>query len=481
MKRLLFVIIIQAFILSTFAQNVDRSKPPELPPPAKMNLPAIQQFDLSNGLKVILMEKHEVPLLQLNLIVKVGTVNDPIDKIGLTSMMMTMLPEGAAGKSSLELADSIDFLGASISANADYHYSKVTLHTPVSKFDEALKIMSEIVVKPDFPGNELERKKKERLTRLMQWHDEPTAVASIAFNELLFGKEYPYGRSSIGNEKTIKGISVEDIKSIHNKYFNADNSYIIAVGDITREELNNKLEQSFGSWEKGEVADVKLNNAPQVNKRTVYLIDKPDAAQSVIYIGHIGVPRNTEDYNAINIMNTILGGSFTSRLNQNLREAKGYTYGASSYFGFRKAAGPFGASSSVQSEVTDKALVEFMKELRNIRETVSADEMDRAKNYIALGYPQQFQTVSNIAGKLEELVEYNLPSDYFNKFISEILETSDEEVNSAADKYIDPDKVIIVVVGDKAKIEEGIKALNLGEVINLSIEDVLGKVPEIGG
>jgi zinc protease len=483
MKRLIFfisaIILLQGSMIGISAQTADRKKLPELPPPAKLNLPPIQQIELSNGMKVVLMEKHEVPLIQLNVVIKAGTANDPDGKTGLASMVMAMLMEGAGGLSSLNLADSIDFLGAAINTGADYHTSIVSLNTPASKFDNALVYLTDIIVNPDFPVVELDRMKKERLTRIMQWHDEPTAIASNAFNELLFGKQHVYGRPSIGSEKSINNISINDLKEFHNTYFNAENSFIAAVGDISKDELQTKLEQKFGTWKKGDAVDEKTDNAQQVNKRTVYLIDKPGAAQSVIYMGRIGVPRKTEDYYAIDIMNTILGGSFSSRLNQNLREDKGYTYGAGSYFGFRKAAGPFAATSSVQSEVTDKALIEFMKELNAIGKTITSDEITRAKNYIALGYPQDFQTVSSIAGKIKELLEYELPSDYFNNYITNILEVSEDEIRNAAQKYIDPDKLLIVVVGDRMKIEKGIKELNYGEVINMTIEDVLGKVPEI--
>jgi zinc protease len=481
MKKIsyLTVVILLVLFQLTPAQEIDRTKIPELPPPAKLNLPAIQELQLSNGLRVVLMEKHEVPLIQLHVVAKTGIVNDPSGKSGLASMVMAMLPEGAAGKSSLELADSIDFLGADINSGTDYHFARIMLHTPVSKFDASLRILSDIVMRPDFPDAELARKKKERLTTLMQWHDEPTAIASVAFNKLLFGEDYPYGRPAIGNESSIKSINSGDLKDFHQRYFTADNSFIVAVGDITTDELKNKLEAAFGAWKNGKVETTELKNAPQVSQRTVYLIDKPGAAQSVISMGHVGAQRKTDDYLAINIMNTILGGSFTSRLNQNLREEHGYTYGAFSYFAFRNAAGPFNASSSVQSEVTDKALTEFMKEIKGILEPIPADEIRKAKNFIALGYPQNFQMVESIAGRLEEMLEYNLPADYFNNYVTDVLETPDDAVNGAAKEYIDPERLIIVVVGDRSKIEEGIKALNLGELKNLTIADVLGKVPVI--
>ena len=471
------LIVVSAFCFSLYAQSPDRTKPPQLPPPQKLNLPAIQQFSLSNGLKVVLMEKHEVPLVQLNVVIKMGSVNDPENKTGLAGLTMNMLTEGAAGKSSLEIADAIDFLGAKISTNAGAHSSDVYLHTPLSKFDDALKIMSDIILRPDFPRKELDRKKKDRLTSLMQMHDQPTAIASAAFNKILFGKDHPYGR--ITSENEINGYSVGDMKSFYKKYSTANNSFIIVVGDIKKEELKKKLENNFGKWQKGNVKQVKINEPAQVANRIVYLIDKPGAAQSVINIGRIGTSRLSPDYNPVVVMNTLLGGSFTSRLNQNLREKHGYTYGASSRFMFRPAPGSFIAASSVQTEVTDKALTEFFNELNGIREPLTDADLNRAKNLVALSYPGNFQSVSEIAGQLEDMMLYNLPSNYFGNFVSNILSVKETEVNGAAKKYIVPDQMIVVVVGDKAKIEEGIKNLNLGEVKNLSVDDVLGKVPQL--
>ena len=482
MKKILFFVYLSIFIFLfssvLMSQNPERSRPPKLPDPKPLQLPQVQHFELSNGLKVILMEKHEVPLVQLNVVVKTGTINDPRDKTGLANITLDMMDEGAAGKSSLELSDAIDFLGAEISTKAGRYYSEVDLHTPLSKFEEALKIMGDIILHPDFPENELDRKKKERLTIITQWHDNPSAIAGMAFNKYLYG-DHPYGRIYLGNEKSINSFSIDDLKNFYNEYFKSNNAFVVAVGDIKKDELQNKLENVFSKWENGNVEEVSIAEPEQVKKRIIYLIDKSGSAQSVIYIGRIGPKRLTPEYNSIIVMNTILGGSFTSRLNDNLREQHGYTYGARSRFSFGPIPGNFIAYSSVQTEVTDKALMEFFKELNRIREPIPQEEVNRAKNLVALSYPSDFQSVFNIAGQLKDMVEYNLPSDYFDNYINQILNVQEDEINSAAEKYIVPDKMIVVVVGDKTKIEDGIKALNLGEIKNLSIEDVMGEVPII--
>jgi predicted Zn-dependent peptidase len=464
---------------NAFAQHPDRSKLPELPLPSPLNLPEVQKFELSNGLKVFLMEKHDVPLVQMNLIIKAGIVNDPGDKSGLASLTLDMMDEGAGDKDALQLADAIDFLGARISTNAGYHASRISLFTPYSKLNDALKLFAEIALHPTFPEKELARLKKERLTTLMQWHDEPNAIASVMFNKVLYGDDHPYGRPSLGNENSIKELSIDDLKKFHSGYFKPNNAYLIVVGSVKQSEVKQKLEKEFSKWKRAEVKQAKLTNARQVTDRVIYLVDKPGAAQSVISIGRIGVKRLTDDYNSIIVMNTILGGSFSSRLNQNLREQHGYTYGARSSFAFRDEAGPFSAGASVQTDVTDKALVEFFNELNAIRLPISAEELGKAKNYVALGYPENFQTISRIAIQLEEMLQYSLPENYFNNYMNDVLSVNAEQVHAAADKYIQPVQVAIIIVGDRQKIEQGVKDLNLGELKFYTIEDVLGKVPEL--
>lgn len=476
-----FSVIVIAATLFAFsnlpAQIADRSKVPPLGEPKKLSLPEIQTFELSNGLKVVLMEKHTVPLVQMNVVVKSGIANDPDDKSGLASFTADMLDEGAAGKTSLELADAINYLGVRISTFSRWHKIGVNLHSPLSKFDDALKILADILLRSDFPQKELDRIRNEKLTTLLQWHDQATTIANVMFQRTLFGKDHPYGRPTIGNEKSLKGFNVDDLKNFHSKFFKANNAYLLVVGDITKEQLLPKLESAFGKWEKGEVPAAELEETDQVKKRVIYLVDKPGSAQSVIMIGRIGTERLTEDYFPITVMNTILGGSFTSRLNNNLREQHGYTYGAGSAFDMRPYPGPFIARSSVQTEVTDKALVEFFKELNGILKPVPEEELTRAKNYVALGYPENFQTVADIAFNLEELVDYNLPGDYFNNCIDNVLNVNGEHVTKTAKKYIVPEKMAVVIVGDRSKIEDGIKKLNLGEIKHYKIEDVLGKKP----
>jgi len=444
-----------------------------------MKLPQIQHLKLSNGLEVTLMEKHEVPLVQINVILKTGSAMDPPGKSGLATMTADMLDEGAGGRTALELADAVDFLGADLSASAGYHTTVVNLFTPLSKLDSAITLLADVVLRPAFPKEELERLRKERLTTFLQWRDQPQAISSVAFNALLFGSRHPYGTTPLGNETSVRSFSVADLERFHQQHFRPNNALVVVVGDVTPEHVEAMFERIFGQWNGGSVASGNWPQVSQVEQRVVYLVDKPGSAQSVIRIGRIGVERTTKDYFPLQVLNTILGGSFASRLNQNLREEHGYSYGAGSVFDMRPLPGPFLAASSVQTDVTDKALVEFMKEFADILKPIPEEELARAKNYVALGYPENFQSVGQIAAQLDEMVLYRLPGDYFNTYIPNVLRITGEDVETAARAYLDPAKMIITVVGDRKSIEKGIRALNLGPVEVLSIDDVLGKAPKL--
>jgi predicted Zn-dependent peptidase len=470
------------FIFSNVAaQAPDRSKAPELGPPPALKLSAIQHFKLSNGLPVVLMEKHGLPLVQIDLLIKAGSAMDPAGKNGLASLTAAMLDEGAGPRNALQLADAIDFLGAEISAAAGQHNSIVALNTPLAKLDSALGLMADVALRPLFLQAELDRQRKERLTTLVQWHDQPRAIASVAFNQTLYGAKHPYGISTLGDEKTLRGFRVEDLKDFHSTYFRANNATLVVAGNVDSKNILSKLEAAFGKWETGKIPAMTWPAVSQVQKRQIWLVDKPGAAQSEIRLGRIGVPRLTEDYFALVVMNTILGGSFTSRLNQNLREKHGYSYGAGSAFDFRPLPGPFIASAAVQTSKTDSALFEFMNELNGIMQPVSDGELNRAKNYVALSFPQDFQSLAQIAGQLEELITYNLPSEYFNTYIERILAVTKDDVLRVAKKYLDPEKVAIIVVGDRKIIEKGVRGLNLGPLQIMTVDQVLGKVPVLEG
>ncbi len=467
------------FSVPLFAQSPDRSKPPVLGPTPSLKVNAIQHFTLSNGLKVVVYEKKEVPIIQMNLVVKAGSVNESPDKLGLAGMTANMMDEGAAGKSSLELSDEIDYLGAEIGASGGLHNSGVSLRSTVSKFDAALKLFTDILLHPDFPATELERLKKQYITSLFQGFDQPRVIAAAASSSLVYGKEHQYGRTSAGNEKTISSFTSDDLKKFYSTYYRPNNAFLVVVGDVNAKEVVAKIESALAGWQKADVKAVSISKPKQVDGRNIFLIDKPEAAQSVIRICRVGVDRKSEDYFPIMVMNTILGGSFTSRLNTNLREENHYAYGASSGFSMRPLAGPFTAASDVQTDKTEKALNEFMKELNGISKPVSDDELMKAKNFLALGYPDNFSSVGSIAAQIGEMVDYELPESYFNEYIAKVLAVTKDDVRRVAKKYIDTDDLAIIIVGDKAKVEKGLKETKVGKIINMVPTDVLGPMPKL--
>lgn len=477
-----------AFLLLCFAligqtavsQKPDRSQPPVIGPPPMLHLGAIQHLKLANGIPVVLYEKHDVPLAEVSVIVRTGAINDPEGKAGLASMVASMMTEGAGRRTALEVADAVDYLGAQLNAEAGNHTFGVSVNTPVATLDSALVLMADVLLRPAFPAAELERQRADRLTTLLQWRDDPNVLASILCNRALFGN-HPYGIPSIGTVQSIRSFTTEDLRSFHAAHFGANLATIAVVGDVTPKALMQKLNAAFGAWKPVKASPYPVLTVPQVQGRRILLVDKPDAPQTAIRIGRIGAARLTEDFFAINVMNTILGGSFTSRLNHTLREVHGYTYGAHSMFDFRPLPGPFVAAASVQTQVTDSSLVEFMKELRGIGEPVPPADLERGKNYIALSYPTNFQTVSEIVGQLEDLVIYDLPDSYFNDYIGSILAITQGQVQAAARKYVDTDNMIIVLVGDRTSILPKVDALHLGPISVLSVDDILGAAPVAQG
>ena len=474
----LIVVTVAVFLTSAAiaAQKPDRGTVPKPGAPPALKLPPIQKLKLANGLPVWIVEQHEVPMAQVNLIVRAGSGADPAGKFGVASMTANMLDEGAGGKSALELADAIEFLGAALGTSSTFDYSAVRVSAPVARLGDALPLMAEVVLNPNFPSNELERLRKERLTRLLQARDDPAAIMEMAFPRIVFGEKHRYGTPAGGGTAEVKAMTVDDLRSFHQTYYRPENATMLVVGDVTAASVMPLLERAFGSWKGTGPATVvaKIPEAPQLTKRQIYIIDKPGAAQSQIRIGWVGVPRSTPDYPTIQVLNTVLGGSFTSRLNTNLRETHGYSYGANSGFEERVSPGSFSASAGVQTDKTADALKEFFNELTGILKPIPGDELDKAKNYVALGFPAEFESTGDLAQKMEEQVVHSLPDEYFPSYIRSVVQVTGPGVEKAAGRYIQPDKFAVVVVGDRKVIESGIKALNLGPIEFMTVEQAVG-------
>lgn len=460
----------------------DRSKPPALGPVRPLKLPLVQKLKLANGVPVLLVELHEVPVVQVNVVVRAGAGADPLDKPGLASLTAAMLDEGAGSRNALQIADEIDYLGADLGTSARWDASAVGLHVPVKRLAAALPIFADVVLRPTFPAGDLDRVRKERLTDLLQARDEPPTIASVAFANALYGGKHRYGTPVMGTEASVRAFSRADLVSFHERAFQPANAAIIVVGDVTPASIQKDLDGAFGAWKAGSGnAPAAVPAAPQVGARGVWIVDRPGSAQSEIRIGRVGPPRSTNDYFPLVVMNTILGGSFTSRLMQNLRETHGYAYGARSSFDYRLSTGPFIAAAAVQTDKTGPAISEFFKELDAIRKTVTEAEVTKAKNYVALSFPSDVETTTDIASRLGEQFIYALPDGWLDTYVQKVQAVTLADVQRVGREYVDPDRVAVVIVGDRKKIEVEVRALNLGTVRTLSVEEVFGVAKRAGG
>ena len=447
--------------------------PPTLADPKPLSLPQVVERTLDNGLRILVVEHHELPIVDMVMIVKSGNEEDPSRRAGLASLTAAMLDEGTRTRNALQIADQVGYLGINLSTASGWDASRVSLHSPTAVLDSAFALFADVVLRPNFPSKELERLRKERLTSILQQRDRGPVIADMAFSSILYGEEHPYGRAQQGTEASVKAIKREDLQTYYSQHYKPNNSVLVVVGDVNVDRIVEQARAAFAGWQRGNVPATQVKaSQPATANTTVYLIDKPGAPQSSFRIGSIGVARATQDYVPLMVMNTILGGAFTSRLNNNLRETKGYTYGAGSAFDMRQAEGPFTARAEIVREKSDSALVEFMKELRNIREPVPAQELDKAKRYLQLGLPAQFETTQDIAFRLVPVALYDLPLDYFNSYAQKISAVTAADVQRVAQQYVRPDNFSVVVVGDLKSIEQGIRKLQVGKV---EIRDISGR------
>jgi zinc protease len=431
-------------------------------PDPKFTLPAIEKTKLSNGLDVWLVRQTELPIVSMNLVLKSGGTLDPNDRSGVSSMTATMLNQGTTSRSAVDIANQLQSIGASVNAGAGWDSSNISMQSLTKNLDQALNIYSDVVVNPSFPNTELETIRRRAIVGFAQRKANPTAVSDLVYNKVLYGNQ-PYARQLGGDEKSIKAMTRDDLVSFYSTNYRPNNATLIVVGDVDSKTLMPKLEKAFAGWKAGSVPAMSAANFTMTGKPGIYIVDKPGAPQSSVSIGQVGVDRSNPDYFALQLMNSILGGGGTARLFMNLREDKGYTYGAYSRFVYRRGAGPFSASAEVQTRSTKEAVNEFLKELNGIRGAipVTQTELDTNKQSLIRGYPQGFETVGQISNQLSNLVTYNLPDSYFNDYISRVNAVTLQDINRVANKYLTPDKMAIVIVGDKSVIEPKLKELNM--------------------
>lgn len=465
------------FASTSGQQQPERTHPPALGPAPVLHLPPIQKRTLANGIPVWVVESHEVPLVQMDVLVRTGSSADPAGKFGLASLTAAMLDEGAGSRSALEIADAVDFVGAELEAGSGFDASAVRLNVPVAHLDAVLPVLADLVQRPTFPQAEIDRVRQERITSLLQARDDASSVATMAFSRVVFGPTYRYGTSAVGTPATLRGFTRADLVAFHASAFRPGTVAIVVAGDVRADDVVRRLDRQFGGWRVAGPPSqtIALAPAPQLTARTITIVDMPGAEQSQVRIGWIGAARSTPDYFTLQVLNTILGGSFSSRLNQNLREEHGYTYGARSSFDMRLSPGPFVAAAGIQTDKTADALHEFFVELTRIAQPVPADELTRAKNYVAFGFPSQFETIEELASHIEDLIVYGLPDDYFEQYVPKIEAVTAGDVQQAAAKYIRPDRFAIVIAGDRQKIEAPVRALGLGPVKVVSVSEAVGE------
>lgn len=437
-----------------------RSRLPKGGPDPNFSLPAIEKTKLSNGMNVWFVRQAELPIISMNMVMKTGGLQDPDGKSGVSNFTAGLLTQGTKTRSAEDVSNQLQSIGASVNAGSGWDSTNVSMQTLTKNLDKALDIYADVVMNPSFPASELETTRRRSLVGLMQRRSIPTAVASTVFDKVLYGDQ-PYGHQLSGDEASVKAITRDDLESFYKTNYGPDGATLIVAGDVDAKTMMPKLEKAFGAWKGGSAATAEAPSAQMKAKPGIYLVDKPGAAQSSVSIGQVGVDRANPDYYALQVMNSILGGGGAARLFMNLREDKGYTYGAYSRFTFRRGAGPFSAYAEIQTGSTKEAVVEFMKELNGIRGgiPVTKDELENNKQSLIRRFPGGFEAVGQISAQLANLYIYGLPDAYFNDYIRNINAVSADDITRVANKYLDPSKMAIIIVGDEKVISPKLNEL----------------------
>lgn len=458
------------------AQGPAVTAPPRPDAPPALRLPAIERGSLANGLQLQVVEMHEVPLVQAILFIEGGARLDA-DRPGLATFTAALLDEGAGERDAFQLAAELEYLGASLSTSADWNRTRIALRAPRRTFAEAMRLVGDVVLRPRFTALDVQRQRDLRIAGILSRRDEPEAVAEVVFAAAAFPAAHPYHRPLDGDSAAAAGLDSAAVRGFWARTYVPARGLLLVTGDITLTAAREVANDALGNWARpGLPVPPMLDQVPAPARPAtrVVLVDKPGAAQSVIVAGAPGVDRRSPDYPAITLMNTILGGSFSARLNDILREQKGFTYGAFSDFDWQPIPGPFAAGASVRTDVTDSSLAIFVQEFRRIRgEPVTQAELDRAKQYLVLGALSDFETTGQVAGQIAALLPFRLPVETIPQDLDAIGRLGPADVQRAARQYLDPDRMTIVVVGDLAVIRPGIQALNLGPI---EVRDVEGRL-----
>jgi len=438
------------------ANGLDRSKPPRPSTGGKINFPKYFEKRLPNGFKLFVVENHSLPIVTMGFVARGGSTHDG-GLPGLASMTAELLTKGTRRRTATQIAEEIDFVGGSISTSATWDSCQVFVSVLKDNQSTGFDLLQDLVMDPVFPDEEIDRVKTQRLASIMQLKADSDYLADVRFSRSVFG-DHPFGRPAGGTEDSVRTITRKDISDYHRSLFTPDNSFMVFAGDIGLAEAMRLISKSFRKWKGKTTAPTVLAPTPVEGGPRVFIVDKADAVQSAVRIGHFGVARRSPDFLKIFVMNTLLGGYFSSRINMNLREAHGYTYGGRSSFEARMLAGLFEVSADVRNEVTGETIDEVFVELKRIRETLpSRDELAMVKNYLTGLFPIQLETPQQVAGRVITVELYQLPKNYYRNYRNNIRRVTARDIRSVARKYIDPEKVIITLCGNAKEISSKLK------------------------
>src|ERR1700723_496148 len=441
-----------------------RMTPPQAGPASKLSLPVASRFTLSNGLAVFVLPSHELPIVSAQLVVLAGSAANAPGRSGLASFTSDMLDRGTRKRSALAISDDLDQIGATLDTDSGTDSSTVSIGTLKKNLEPALEIFADVALSPTFPEPEVERVRSERLASIQEEQDSIQVLARRTVARALYGEKSPYGFLGIGEAESNKKIAREDLAGFWQQEYVPANSALVFAGDISEVEARALAEKYFGAW-----TGVRASRPGALEERkiarAVYIVDKPESGQTQVRVAALGVPRSTPDYAGLEVMNQVLGGSFASRLNMNLREEHGYTYGVSSDFTYRRETGTFSAGGGIRTDATAPAVAEIFREIERIRNSEpTPSELSLARNSLSLSLPALFQTNGRSAGVIGDLFVHELPLDYYRALPAEFNAVSSEDVLRVAQKYLDPDQMVVIAAGDRSKIEAGLKALGAGPV-----------------
>ena len=447
--------------------RLDRSVQPTPGRVPELRVPTWTRTRLSNGAELIVSQKRDLPLVSFTINFIGGRANfEPAGKVGVASFASQMLSEGTTTKTGEELADAQQMLGTNIVASVGTESGSIRFTALKDKFEPALALLVDMLVNPSFPAPALERLRARTLVQLAQAKEEPNTIADNVFTRLVYGDAHPYGR--IITEQTVAAVTRDDLVAFHREYFKPGRAVITVTGDVEPAAVRTAVERALASWPAGgERPSFQYPPPPPLKPTTIYLVDKPKSAQSVFAIGLPGPARDTPDYYALSVMNTLLGELFQSRLNHNIREVKGYSYGVGSGFAYGRGPGPFEAGGGIVTAKTDSALIEFMKELRGVQGGIpfTADEVAQGKESLIQSLPSRFRSVDAIAGAISSIYLQDLPESYYRDYAAKINAVTADDLVRVAKKYIDLNHLNIVIVGDRATIEEPLRRTGIAPVV----------------